>query len=49
MSRYSIHRSGTDLWSCPRPRSDPASRRQHFGRLQPMEQPTLLQRLLRRA
>ncbi len=49
MSRYSFHRSGKDSWSSPRPFTDANLRRQHYGRIQPMEEPGLLQRLLRLA
>lgn len=49
MSRYTIRQSGTDNWSSPRPFADASTRRQRYGRIQPMEGPNFFQRLLRRA
>ncbi len=49
MSRYTFHQSGKDQWSCPRPFTDANLRRQRYGRIQPLDKPGLLQRLLRLA
>jgi hypothetical protein len=49
VSRYTFHQSGKDAWSSPRPFTDANMRRQRYGRIQPLEEPGLLQRLLRLA
>lgn len=46
MSRFRSSRP--DGWVCPRPHSDPTLRRMAYGPIQPMEKPTLLQRIFRR-
>lgn len=48
MSAYTYHSSRPDHWVSPRPTRDPARRLAIHGRLQPMEQPGWLSRLLTR-
>ncbi|MFU7529267.1 hypothetical protein [Qipengyuania sp. ASV99] len=45
MSHHIYHSSKPDPWSSPRPPLNPAIRAQAFGRVQPMHQPTWLERL----
>jgi hypothetical protein len=47
MSSFNFRSSRPDRWTSPRPYSDASLRRLVHGPIQPMEQPTLLQRLLR--
>lgn len=48
MSNYSFRSSRPDAWSSPRPYSDPTLRAMAYGKVQPMHQPTWLERLLGR-
>ena len=45
MSSFNFRSSRPDRWTLPRPHSDASLRRLVHGPIQPMEQPTLLQRL----
>lgn len=45
MSSLTFRTSRPDGWTMPRPYSDPSLRRLMHGKIQPMEQPSLLQRL----
>ncbi len=47
MSSLTFRSSRPDNWTSPRPYSDASLRRHIHGRIQPMEKPTLLQRLFR--
>ena len=49
MSSLTFRSSRPDRWISPRPYSDASLRRHIHGPIQPMEQPTLLQRLFRNA
>jgi hypothetical protein len=48
MSNYTQHSSAADRWTRPRQSLDPTMRRRVHGPIQPMEQPRLLDWLLRR-
>ena len=47
MSSLSFRSNGRDRWGQPRGLDDASVRRQVFGKIQPMEEPTFLQRLFR--
>jgi hypothetical protein len=47
MSSLTFRSSRPDRWTSPRPYSDASLRRHAHGPIQPMVQPTLLQRLFR--
>ena len=47
MSSLSFHSKGRDRWVQPQGISDASIRRQIFGKIQPMEEPTFFQRLFR--
>ena len=48
MSHYNVHSSKPSTWAVPRQSLDPHRRRQIYGAIQPMEQPSWLDRILRR-
>lgn len=48
MSAQSFRSSSPDRWTQPRQPMDPSERRLRYGRIQPMERPSLLARLLGR-
>ncbi|MGY6637819.1 MAG: hypothetical protein ACXIUO_11855 [Erythrobacter sp.] len=48
MSAYTFRSSRPDRWVAPRPYSDASLRAQTYGRVQPMEAPSLAERLLAR-
>ena len=48
MSHYSARSSKPSTWAVPRQSLDPHRRRQIYGAIQPMEQPSWLDRILRR-
>lgn len=45
MTAFSFHNSRPSNWVLPRPTQDPDRRRLMYGPIQPMEEPTWLQRL----
>ena len=45
MSQYRFSSSKPDHWVSPRPYSDPSIRAMAYGRVQPMYQPSFLERL----
>lgn len=45
MSQYRFSSSKPDHWVSPRPYSDPSIRAMAYGRVQPMNQPSFLERL----
>ena len=47
MSNYTSYSSMSDRWIRPRQSLDPTMRRQVHGPIRPMEEPGLLERLLR--
>ena len=47
MSSLSFHSKGRDRWVQPQGIADASIRRQIFGKIQPMEEPTFFQRLFR--
>lgn len=47
MSVYTSRSSRPDRWSMPVQPCDPNSRMMRYGRLQPMDKPSLLERILR--
>ena len=49
MSSLSYRSSRPDRWSTPRPYQDASLRLRTHGPIQPMDQPSLFSRLLRRA
>jgi hypothetical protein len=49
MSSLTYRSSRPDRWTAPRPYSDASLRRLMHGPIQPMEQPSFLQRLFRTA
>ncbi|MBB3992262.1 hypothetical protein [Croceicoccus naphthovorans] len=48
MSNYTTRSSGPDRWSRPVQKLDPSQRLARYGRLQPLEAPSLLDRIFRR-
>lgn len=48
MSSRIFTSSRPDSWTSPRASSDPSMRLAAYGRIQPLEQPALLERLLER-
>jgi len=48
MSAYTFRSSRPDRWVSPRPYSDASLRAATYGRFQPMEEPSLAERLLAR-
>ncbi|WP_156521838.1 hypothetical protein [Croceicoccus mobilis] len=48
MSNYSTHQGKPDRWSHPVQNLDPSLRRARYGRLQPLETPSLFERIFRR-
>ncbi|MEE4537045.1 MAG: hypothetical protein V2J51_00945 [Erythrobacter sp.] len=46
MSHMRFHTSRPDSWTAPRPFSDATMRRRKHGPILPLEQPSLLERLL---
>ena len=48
MAKFVYRSSSPDSWTQPRPFQDPDMRRMKFGRIEPMERPGFLARLLGR-
>jgi hypothetical protein len=48
MSAYTFRSSRPDRWVSPRPYSDPSLRAATYGRIQPMEAPGVVGRLIAR-
>lgn len=48
MSAYTFRSSRPDRWVSPRPYSDASLRAATYGRIQPMETPSLAERLIAR-
>ncbi len=48
MSAYTFRSSRPDRWTSPRPYTDASLRLNTYGRVQPMEQPGLIARVLQR-
>lgn len=49
MTAFSFRNSRPNAWVLPRPTQDPHLRRLYYGPIQPMDEPSLLQRLLGRS
>lgn len=48
MTQYTFRSSRPDHWISPRPYSDPCLRAHAYGRVQPMHEPSFLEKLLGR-
>ncbi|MFN3990882.1 MAG: hypothetical protein ACK4IS_11550 [Erythrobacter sp.] len=48
MSAYTFRSSRPDHWVAPRPYSDASLRARTYGRVQPMEPPSLVERVIAR-
>ncbi len=49
MSQYTFRSSKPDQWVSPRPQLDPFRRAHAYGRIQPLNPPSLIERLLGRS